>query len=80
MDFSAFVMVDAPAIIEPDADTYTATTGISNTGVICASMAFASIAGTIITIDIPGAGDFVFANDINNAGEIVGSYTTQICR
>jgi len=43
-----------------------------------ASMAFASIAGTIITIDIPGAGDFVFANDINNAGEIVGSYTTQI--
>ena len=68
----------APAIIEPDADTYTATTGISNTGVICASMAFASIAGTIITIDIPGAGDFVFANDINNAGEIVGSYTTQI--
>jgi len=52
----------APAIIEPDADTYTATTGINNTGVICGDYVdssrldhgyFFSIAGGFSQFDVP---------------------------
>jgi len=67
----------------PGAD-YTAVGDINDAGDFCGfygnpdtdtSMAFVSIAGNIITIDLPDSPSYAFAHGINNLGEVVGAYT-----